>query len=634
MSVHFINLSSPDAATFLGRLRSSGTITALLGSAISDWEPSNLPSGLRITQELANLIAASPASPKDTILKLLKNTPFEAIMERYPMPEIINKTVAEFFYPSNKPTMPNPIHKAFAHLVETGVIQNIITPNYDMGLEEACKTICSASRMPKVIIEEKDGKKHKSLSQPVIFKIHGCASPGREKTMILTLRQEGVMPLWKKDLLASIINGKPLLVCGYSGLDFEICPELLHLNIPSVIWNSYNDPRVDKGTLTSNANRVLSKKNSTVLIGDMKVMLGNLTGFSCEAGRPVSSPSFISDLTGKLDEWEMDKWRVWVLNGASCSLDGIKIANRMFTDSGASVERKIDSLIALGEACFHGGLYFQSRAAYNDASVLSKGLIPKIKASAGRRAEAKSQPDKNDDLIENLSKSIQDDLERLWKAEVGAIEADRGSGHYLRARNRIKKAAEWLIPLSPPNEREKVESELNLKKILLERYFYFLYKKLRLKLLINKKRDEVRGNLAQVAEHFAENGSWINLQQCEMLAKRFDLQLSDIYSGTMTPMETHQGFNHLGYILAEMMGYRSLLADAKVINPPLRVDYLKTAEEIGINPETWKLFYAIEKKFGKNTLSSQDKVRMRQARNKCEYTVLMKMLLFVRGSEL
>lgn len=245
-----------------------------------------------------------------------------------------------------------------------------------------------------------------------------------------------------------------------------------------------------------------------------------------------------------------------------------------------------------------------------------------------------NHPNKDKNYVINLSKSIDEDLDQLWKAEVGAVEADRASGRYLRARNRIRKTAKWLIPLAPANEREKVKSEIILKRILLERYFYFLYKKLRLTPIVNRKRAMVKTDLTLIAEYFAEKGSWFNLQHCEMLAKRFDLRMCEIYSGTMTPPETHQGYHHLGYILAEMMGYRGDLANPKIANPRLRDDYLGIAEEIGINPEVWKLAYAIEKRFGKNSLTLEDKAKAKKAWNKCEYTLPMQMLLSLRGTEL
>lgn len=135
------------------------------------------------------------------------------------------------------------MHLAFAQLMNRGIIEHIITTNYGEGLERACSVVCQPARLPQVIVNRLEADQA-LLTKPVIFKIHGCARPGNEKSLVVTLREEGEMPVWKRNLLGQLINGKALLVCGYSGLDFEVCPELIHLRPTSVTWNSYDDPSI------------------------------------------------------------------------------------------------------------------------------------------------------------------------------------------------------------------------------------------------------------------------------------------------------------------------------------------------------------------------------------------------------
>lgn len=628
MSLQSINIDSSEGISHLSNLRRSGGITALLGSGISIWEPSNLPNGQRITEELAEFFASSTVSPRQIVLDLIKRSAFEHVMERYPKPNVLATIVAKSFYPTN----PNPVHETIAHLIEAGIIEHIITPNYDVGLEQACSAICSAARIPQVIISEDDAT-HISAARPIIFKIHGCASPGRENTMVIALREEGAMPDWKRRLLELLIDAKPLMVCGYSGLDFEICPELIHRDTSSITWNSYQDPRIAENALTPNAKRVLISKNGTALIGDMKKMLEILSASPCIANLSTLSPSFVNDLVNKLDEWEMDKWRVWVLNGLSCALDGIEIAKRMWANSGVSTERKVDSLLAVAEPLFHSGLYFQAGTAYRQAAVLTKGFTTRLNEMLKALADAENVTPRDEQLIAALLKQISEYMERMLKAEIGVAESDRVAGYWFRAKRKMQEISESLPRLAPPQEREKVESEIALKRVLLRRYSYYLAKKLCLKVVSRRIQSIVLRELSFATNYFSQHGSWYNLQHCEMLAQRFDIDFSDIYTGTMMPLASYEGYKHLGYILAEMMAYRGVLSNPNVSAAPLNFTYSIIANELGINAEVWKLARAIKKRFGKKALTPSAQKQAKQAWKTCEYTLLMKGLLLLRGSD-
>lgn len=580
------------------------------------WAPSDMPNGQRITDELANVIASTTVSRRSTVMERIRSSAFEHIMERYPKQGILRSIVAGGYYP----TPPNPMHEAFARLLNTGVVEHIITTNYDVGLETACSAICSPAEMPQVIVAESD-LATATIAKPILFKIHGCAAPGNEASIVLTLGGEGEMPDWKRGLLRRLIEGKHLLVCGYSGLDFEICPELTHLAPAKTTWNSYHDPRTDEKALTANAKRVLEATNGTPLVGDMNKMLQSLTGISWGADASKISPDLVRQMVDALDEWELDKWRAWVLNGLSCALDGVHAARRMYLDSGTSKERQSDSLLAMSEALFHSGLYKQAGRAYREAARLSSGC---------------------------------GDWDKIVKAEVGVIESDRVAGRWLRARRRIKKAARTLPQQVPPEEREKVVNEIMLKRILLRRYTFYLARLLRLPALTERVRRQAKQELIVVSTYSARQGSWFNLQHCEMLAGKFGIPFSEIYAGPMTPPAAREGYQHLGYILAEMMAYRTLLADPSVSKPPLNIEYFRIAQELGINPEVWKLARAMEKRFGSIAVSSAAgspsttgmrtkllKLTMpfnfhhaaREAWKTCEYTIPMRLLLRLRGEE-
>jgi hypothetical protein len=278
-------IDSPKGSDYLTNIRRNGGVVALLGSFISTWHPSNMPSGQRVTDALADVIAHKTVSPRSVVLNRIRNSAFEHLMERYPKSSLLKPIVAKAFYP----TPPNPVHEAYAYLLNKGIVEHLITTNYDVGLEAACSAICSPERMPQVVVTDKDFSCVDD-TRPVLFKIHGCASPGKENSIVLTLGGEGEMPGWKRELLERLVNGKNLLVSGYSGLDFEICPELTRLTPSSVTWNSYFDPSTTDDALTANAKRVLQGSEGALLVGDMNQMLKRWTGLNWNAITPNSQP--------------------------------------------------------------------------------------------------------------------------------------------------------------------------------------------------------------------------------------------------------------------------------------------------------------------------------------------------------
>lgn len=600
-----ILIDSAEGIAYLHDIRRTGHVVALLGSGISIWHPSNMPNGQRITDALADVIATSTISPRSTFIDRIKNTAFEHIMERYPKAGVLRSIVAHAFYP----TPPNPVHEAFASLLKDGVIKHVITTNYDVGLEAACAAIGGPTNTPQVIVTE-DDVPASGIMEPVLFKIHGCAAPGNNDSIVLTLRGEGEMPRWKREILRTLINGNHLLVCGYSGLDFEICPELMHLSPAGITWNCFGNPAIEGNALTANARRVLDAAVGTPLVGDMNKMLQVLTGRSWSADFSRVSPDFVNELVRALDSWELDKWRVWVMNGLSCALDGVHVARRMYTNSGGVPERQMDSLLALGESLFHSGFYKQAAHAYRSAARLA---------------------------------SADGDWENILRAEVGVIESDRVAGRWLRARRRIRKLARTLPDQTPPEERERMVSEITLKRVLLRRYPFYLSKLLHLRPLTNRIRRQAKSELAEASASFARQGSWFNLQHCEMLAAKFGVRFSEVYTGPMMPLAARDGYRQLGYILAEIMAYRTLLADSTVSDPPFEIEYFRIARELGINAEVWKLARAFEKRFGFVVPPSGSGAGLalpldfrrdaQTAWRACEYTLPMRLLLRLRGED-
>ena len=249
---------------FLSTLTASGVkqlaagppICALLGSGISLWDPTNLPTGEQLTNEIFDLLFRGEAGEIDDPLgeKKLKDyfqeVPFENIMERCPETDTLRNLVKELFLA----TRPNPVHEVFAESVLNGSLESIITTNYDCCLEMALaeKLRCAVGPVMGPICRIVKPEEVPADPKRVYFKIHGSSDDLAGETLVFRLQQEAALPPWKRSLLRSLLEGRTLLVIGYSGRDFEICPEIPLAKTHQVIWNSR--PGKD---LTAGARRVM-----------------------------------------------------------------------------------------------------------------------------------------------------------------------------------------------------------------------------------------------------------------------------------------------------------------------------------------------------------------------------------------
>src|SRR5205807_9904861 len=166
--------------------------------------------------------------------------------------EILGDNLLKLF----SPRAANPLHIAIADLVRDGAVEHIITTNYDVDFETACRIECSPAQQPRVIVTESEADELPPLRSAVL-QIHGCVEhdqqrgPEEARTMVYALRREGELPDWKRRMLYRLAGGRRVLVCGYSGSDFEICPELARLHA-QIVWNTWN-PQTRGEHLTANA---------------------------------------------------------------------------------------------------------------------------------------------------------------------------------------------------------------------------------------------------------------------------------------------------------------------------------------------------------------------------------------------
>jgi tetratricopeptide (TPR) repeat protein len=119
---------------------------------------------------------------------------------------------------------PNVIH----HLLASSLAYNntVCTTNFDNLIEEACRS----SLIPFTLCADDAAVPRSGAAQQVLFKIHGtlrdASGQSRKDTIVATLDQVGQgLSAPKTTLLRRLVQARPLLVLGYSGLDeFDIVP--------------------------------------------------------------------------------------------------------------------------------------------------------------------------------------------------------------------------------------------------------------------------------------------------------------------------------------------------------------------------------------------------------------------------
>lgn len=322
-----------------------------------------MPSGQDFTKAMFSVIFGDFLTPSAAERALLERVfgkewsahfsgmPFEHLMECCPSEAKANALVNRL-YDSRRP---NALHRALARGLKEGKIHSVITTNYDCCLDEAL----AAERFPfaKAVTPEQ-ALAACGAAGPRYFKIHGSVEGGLETSPTFTLRHEGLLHPHKRALLAELAEGRPLVMLGYSGLDFELCPEIERLRLAGLVWNNLRDyyPSVS-------AERLIRVKNGTLLYGDMRDLLGRWLGL---ADRPeMASPKEADVRTAArelFDDGELAMWRVRVLNSlglASFTLEALGAADESRARVFFNVER--------GRAEFHSGRYKRSRRRFQGA---------------------------------------------------------------------------------------------------------------------------------------------------------------------------------------------------------------------------------------------------------------------------
>ena len=247
----------PNGPEFKDLFSENRLCTFLVGAGISMDSPSCVPSARMFVSELFRYYAPEEEIDKLSSLDTLR---YEFLVEK--VQNLFDKELKFLDYLSEVKE-PNAIHLFLANMIMR--YNYVITTNFDYLIEFALKkklamfpSFHDYHKKVMVIITKEDYKKKVSFQFPLI-KIHGSkldVMTGRVTTdsLVTTIsalgreREKGetfAIEPYKKPLINEVMNGRELVIMGYSGSDdFDISPMLRELsNMKKIIWIDHDHGR-------------------------------------------------------------------------------------------------------------------------------------------------------------------------------------------------------------------------------------------------------------------------------------------------------------------------------------------------------------------------------------------------------
>jgi SIR2-like domain len=320
--MQIIFLDAPEAKQIVDKILEAKPIV-LAGSGISTFKSLTgndtcLPSGKEFTEDMFDYLLPPDFFGYNLyMIKILReqwqNVVFENLLESCPDYDKLRRIIKKSFIKAE----PNQIHKCISDIFIKGDFSGLITTNYDQCFDNLLKN----HDVERVVIKE-DYDLVKQPFENLYFKIHGSIDDTDGKTLVFALHQEGFLKEWKREFLPKMIQTNSLFIVGYSGSDFEICPELLKLPIETVFWNLTGKNKEQfMNKLNFNTNEFLKKKDGYFLVGDMKVLFSSITNQPINLDKGESSKDFFKLIKDEASftKMEIGIWRASILNTIGCA---------------------------------------------------------------------------------------------------------------------------------------------------------------------------------------------------------------------------------------------------------------------------------------------------------------------------
>lgn len=592
------SLSDSDLSELVG----GRPLTVLAGSGVSIWNPTNLPTGVSFSNSIFRAIFdQSPEASADPAFnrleELYNNIPFESVMEKCPEQEILMQVVREIFDVSQY----NPIHEALAGALGEGRVNAIITTNYDCCIDQALADHFNCPIGPLMgevsrIVRKEEITDDTPREAGVYFKIHGSADDASGESLVFRLSHESTLDERKRSLLRALLAGKTLLILGYSGLDFEICPELPLLQPACILWNIRPGDKI-----TANARRVMGQIPGAIIAGDMVELVSRiLVPVEVERGTPSVDVERL--FRERFSEAARMLWRARLLNTMCFAGLSGRVCRELLQTAIVGPERA--AVMEESARSFHlGGAYRLAALEYEKIAALAESL-------------------------------------RMPRAEqcrllLDACDNWRCHGSFIRAWSRLKAARRLAASVEDDRSRDELEALAELKRLLLLRHLYLLFRKLRLSRLEKRVKVKAGEAIMRAARMLPQTGSWYDYQQLSLWTERFDLspeltRMPELYEAP----PPREGYDHLGLFVAQMMVFRDEVDTGRrePDDDALReaLDMLELAGFLNTPPEQWKLRYLLLRRFPQQRSMAIFKQFVKSFWS-CQYSLSMRvMLLLVR----
>ena len=547
-----IYLNTPEAKRLVSQLLSENPVV-LTGSGISSWEPTLLPTGMNFSKVMFALLFPSNFLENNLIITKLLNDlwnkiPFEHLLEKCPNHKKMTPIIKNVFHIDRY----NPIHEAIVDALIDNNLRGIITTNYDLCLDKLLSNKKNITR----VVTDSDFKSLNVAKSKVYFKIHGSADDNKGETLVWALRHENYLSDWKRYLLLNLIEGKTLLIIGYSGLDFEICPEILNTQVKNIYWNILNED-----SMTPNAHRIRKKMTGAFLIGDMQLLMPLLTNYTVNAVWGKSSNTLIDSIKSKFTKKEIGLWRASLLNSIGCASISYKASNDLLSKYSKKIVDIIKFKRERARALFHLGKYFQSAKEFHETSEES-----------------------------NLSLT-----ERITML-LDSSDSYRCYGKINRAKKCIKEVRREILKLTNKSKINELNGIIALKEVLILGEYYRLAKKFKIQSLTRFVQRKAESLLQKAAKMSIESGNLFDFQQTRLWAKRMNISPRLLaYQIPYEPPPPKEGYEHLQYYVAQSMNMRDEILEKKgkltLMEESNINKYIKICREFKNYPELWKLSY-------------------------------------------
>ncbi len=538
----------------------------LFGSGVSMWAPSDIPTGAKVRDALLNLLFNDQMRNwhKSGLRSWLDWIPFETINEFAPRSIDLSKFYSKFLDTDT----PNEIHKQLVQLATSRNVIALITTNYDCGLEKAAGK--SSPMYP--VLDPSDSLPKSSIPY---FKIHGCCSV--PFSLVYRLNQEAILSNEKANYLHNLVDGNTLIVIGYSGVDFEICPVISSSNAKQVIW--YYQSNLLPHNYETHGYKLISSKIKTI---PFPVDLSNgLPWFQSKVHLlPSNNRNFEKALLAIVTEEERYLWAIRIAATIGYADQARKLLLQLptiFMSKPAITECNNQK----GFALFQSGCYRDSAKAF---------LQTAFEAEQER------------------------DYEHYITSLLDASDSWRVGGYYGRSLFSFLKAK--LISIH--HISSKITCRLALKEALLLKSISIVIQTCQLRLIklffmnIVHKRGFKLVSLAK--EHSALAGLVFDQTQLDELASIFTNRKS-------TQHVEMDGYEHLGYFSASTTLFRK-----KSLHLPISKSTISKAEKryslmvlLGNHPEAWKVAARMAEI---STVKNNNKweQRVRDQIQHCQYT--------------